>query len=39
MFDKECWEEMNVFLVDSMVRLEKAFKEPLKEVQKKLKSN
>ena len=37
-FDKECWNEMVTFMVDGMIRLEKAFKEPLRKVNRKLKS-
>lgn len=36
-FEKECWDDMIHFLVDGMVRMEKAFKIPLKEIHKKLK--
>lgn len=37
-FEKDQWNEMIAFMTDGMVRMEKALKEPLKEVQKKLKS-
>lgn len=38
-FEKDQWNGMIAFMTDGMVRMERAFKEPLKEVQKKLKSN
>lgn len=37
-FDKECWNEMALFMADGMIRLERAFKGPLKKVSQKLKS-
>lgn len=37
-FEKENWNEMVNFLVDGMVRFEKAFKEPLKKVNSELKN-
>jgi len=38
-FEKSMWEDMIEFLVNAMMRMEKAFRQPMKEVQKKLKSN
>jgi hypothetical protein len=37
LFEKECWDDMISFLVDGMIRMEKTFKNPLKEIHKKLK--
>ena len=37
-FDKDQWEAMLAFMVDSMTRLEKALKAPLQEVNQKLKA-
>lgn len=37
-FEKECWDDMFSFMVDGMIRLENAFKNPLKEVHRKLKA-
>ena len=36
-FNKEDWDEMNLFLQDSLERLEKAFKEPVKQISNILK--
>ncbi|MBW6480889.1 MAG: DUF4268 domain-containing protein [Bacteroidales bacterium] len=37
-FEKEHWDAMISFMVDGMIRMEKAFKNPLKEIQRKLKT-
>jgi len=37
-FDKEAWDAMIAFMVDAMINLEKALKQPLAEMNKKLKS-
>ncbi len=37
--DKEQWQEMMEFMVDSMVRMEKSVKIPLQEIGNKLKSS
>ena len=38
LYNKEQWDDMVVFLVDGMMRMENAFKNPLKEVQRRLRS-
>ena len=37
-FDKEQWDDMIEFMTDSMIRMEKAFKNPLKKINQKLKA-
>jgi len=37
-FDKEAWDAMIAFMVDAMINLEKALKQPLAEMNKRLKS-
>ncbi len=37
-FEKEQWDEMIQFLTNGMIRLEKAFREPIKQMNKELKS-
>lgn len=38
-FQKDDWDKMTAFLVENMIKLEKAMREPLKKVRNKLKLN